>query len=322
MNGKTQIKGAAMLLLTAFIWGVAFVAQSKGMESVQAFTFNGIRMLLGAAVLIPVIIIRDAVTSKKLTTEQKAQKRKSDRKALLYGAILGVIFCIASNIQQHAFIYTTPGKIAFITALYIFFVPVLGLFVKKRTPLLTWLCVVLGFAGLYFLCVDPKDIGNINKGDLIAIGCAVVFAVHILAIERFTAKADGLRLSATQFLVGGVLSCILMFVFENPSVKAVQSAAVPLLYAGVLSCGVAYTLQVVGQKYTEATVASLLMCMESVFGVLASAVILGERLKVRELIGCGIMLAAIILSQVSESLSARAKAKSEAKIKANKEKTA
>ena len=189
---------------------------------------------------------------------------------------------------------------AFITALYIVFVPLLGLFVKKRTPLLTWLCVLMGFAGLYFLCVDPKDMGEFNKGDLLAIGCAAVFALHILLIEKFTAGSDGLRLSAMQFLVGGTLSGIAMFIFEEPKLSGIFDAAVPLLYAGVMSCGVAYTLQIIGQKYTEATLASLLLCMESVFGVLCAAVILGERLTLREVIGCAIMFAAIILSQFSQ----------------------
>ncbi|MBQ8119726.1 MAG: DMT family transporter [Ruminococcus sp.] len=302
MQGKTQLKGALILLLTALIWGVAFTAQSKGMQSVQAFTFNGIRMLMGAAVLTPLILVRDRLAAKKLTAQQRAQKKTADKKALLHGALLGVVFFTASNIQQHAFLYTQSGKIAFITALYIFFVPIFSLFIKKRTPLLTWLCVILGFAGLYFLCVDPKDMGDFNKGDLLAIGCAAVFAVHILMIEKFTAVSDGLRLSAMQFLVGGVMSCIAMFIFETPKISGIFDAAIPLLYAGILSCGAAYTLQIIGQKYTEATLASLLLCMESVFGVIAAAIILGERLSVREIIGCVIMFAAIILSQFSERL--------------------
>ena len=292
-----------MLLLTALIWGAAFTAQSKGMESVEAFTFNGIRMTLGAAVLFPCIIINDRLRVRKMTDRQREEKRLRDKNAVKYGCLLGIVFFAASNIQQHAFIYTSSGKIAFITALYIFFVPMLGLFIRKRTPLLTWLCVLLGFAGLYFLCVKPGEIGEINKGDLLALGCAAVFAVHILMIERFTAKADGLKLSAMQFLVGGTLSGIAMFIFEEPKLSGIFDASVPLLYAGVMSCGVAYTLQIIGQKYTEATVASLLLCMESVFGVIAAAIVLGERLSVRELIGCTIMFAAIILSQFSERLS-------------------
>jgi drug/metabolite transporter (DMT)-like permease len=303
MKQKTQLKGAVMLLLTALIWGMAFTAQSKGMESMGTFTFNAIRMLMGGAVLLPCILIRDRAVSKKLTPQQKLQKKQEDAKSVKYGVLLGVIFCVASNIQQHAFAYTSAGKIAFITALYIFFVPLLGLFVKKRTPLMTWLCVLMGFAGLYFLCVDPKDMGEFNKGDLLAIGCAAVFALHILTIERFTAKGDGLRLSAMQFLVGGALSGIAMFIFETPKLSGILDAAIPLLYAGIMSCGVAYTLQIIGQKYTEATVASLILCMESVFGVLTAAVILGERLSVREIIGCVIMFGAIILSQFSERLS-------------------
>ena len=302
MKNTTQLKGALLLLLTALVWGVAFTAQSKGMESVEAFTFNGIRMLMGSAVLAPFVILRDKLTCKKLTETQKAEKKRADKRALLHGALLGIVFFTASNIQQHAFLYTGSGKIAFITALYIFFVPMLGLFIKKRTPLLTWLCVVLGFAGLFLLCIDPKDMGEVNKGDLLAVACAAVFAVHILMIERFAAVSDGLRLSAVQFFVGGILSCAAMFIFEHPSLDGIFNAAAPLLYAGIMSCGVAYTLQIIGQKYTEATVASLLLCMESVFGVIAATIILGERLKGREIAGCIIMFSAIILSQFSQRL--------------------
>ena len=295
---KTQFKGAALLLLTAFIWGVAFVAQSVGMESVQAFTFSAVRMLMGAAALLPVIFIKDRITAKGMSGEQLCERRKNDKKTIVYGALLGVVFCLASNFQQHAFNYSDAGKIAFITAIYIFFVPLLGLFFKNKVTLLTWGCVAIGFVGLYFLCIDGQNLMSVNLGDIFALICAFWFAIHILLIEKFTVGTDGLKLSCVQFLVSGVLSSILMLIFETPSWSAIITAAVPLLYAGILSCGVAYTLQIIGQKYTESAMASLIMCMESVFAVVASSLLLHERMSTRETIGCIIMFVAIVIPNI------------------------
>jgi len=298
---KTQFKGVIMLLLTALIWGSSFVAQSVGMESVEAFTFNGIRTLMGAAVLVPVLLIRDKKDALRAPEVLDARK-KTYRHTFLYGLPLGVVLCLASNFQQFAFNYSTSGKIAFITALYMFLVPILGLVIRKRVPLLTWICVLIGFVGLGFLCVNPADITNINFGDILAAICAVFYAVQILMIERFSEHCDGILLSFTQFLVSGVISCILMFIFETPDPSAIMTAMIPLLYSGIMSCGIAYTLQIVGQKYTEATVASLLMSLESVFGVLCGALILHEVLVWNEILGCVIMFAAIVLSQLADRI--------------------
>ena len=296
---KTQLKGAAFLLLTAFIWGVAFVAQSVGMESVGGFTFSGVRMLLGATVLLPVIFIRDFFLVKKMSAEDLRRRKRDDRRTLVYGAILGVVFCLAANFQQFAFQYSEAGKIAFITAIYIFFVPLLGLFFKNKVPVLTWICVAVGFVGLYFLCIDGENLMAINLGDIFALICAFLFAIHILLIERFTAGIDGLKLSCVQFLVGGAISSVMMFIFEAPTWGAIVGAAAPILYAGILSCGLAYTLQIIGQKYTESATASLIMCMESVFAVVASAILLGERMSLRETLGCVIMFVAIMIPNVA-----------------------
>ncbi|MBR2302609.1 MAG: DMT family transporter [Clostridia bacterium] len=295
---KTQFKGVFLLLLTAFIWGVAFVAQSEGMEHIDAFTFSGIRMVFGVCVLLPFIVIRDKMQNKKLPCDKKI--RLFDKKLLVCGSLLGVVFFFACNLQQFAFYYTGAGKIAFITALYMFFVPVFGLFFKKRVPWLTWVCVGFGFVGLWFLCIDPGNLGGINVGDLLTMGCAIFFAVQILMIEKFAQQIDGVKLSCMQFIVAGTMSCICMFVFEQPSFVAIGNAIVPLLYAGIMSCGIAYTLQIVGQKFTESTIASLIMCMESVFAVLASAILLSEVMTTREVVGCVVMFVAIILSQLSE----------------------
>ena len=300
-----------MLLLTAFIWGSSFVAQSVGMESVDSFTFNGLRTLMGAAVLIPFILIRDKVNSKKTGAPSAEERKKADKKVVVYGAVLGVILCAASNFQQHAFNYSTAGKIAFITAFYMMFVPILGLIIRKKVPLVTWICVALGTVGLYFLCVGEEGIVGINFGDVLTLICSVIYAVHILAIEKFAADADPVKLSCVQFTVSGLISVILMFIFETPDPVAIRACIVPMLYSGIMSCGLAYTFQIVGQKYTESTVASLLMCMESVFGVLCSALLLQERLSGRELLGCGIMFLAIILSQLGDKITAAMKRKAE-----------
>lgn len=293
---KTQLKGIIILLIVALIWGSSFVSQSLGMESVDGFTFNGIRTLLGAVVLLPFILVKSKISDEK----SESRKKFLDKKTIIYGAILGVVFCIAGNFQQFAFYYSTSGKIAFITAMYMFFVPIIGLFLRKRIPFITWICVILGFVGLYFLCMKTASFGSINKGDILAFVCAIFFAIHILFVEKFSPEVDGVKLSFVQFMVSGIISCILMFIFENPQIESIKSAALPIMYSGILSCGVAYTLQIVGQKYCEATIASILMCMESVFAAICGAIILHESLSSREILGCVIMFTAIILSQLKD----------------------
>lgn len=302
---KTTPKGIILLTITAFIWGSSFVAQSVGMESIDAFTFNGIRSILGALSLVPVILIFDITAKKKAGIKELEEKRKKDRNALKYGIPLALIFCIASNFQQFAFYYSTSGKIAFVTAIYMFFVPMISVFMKKRVALLTWICVFFGFVGLYMLCIGGNGFDGINKGDLLALGCAFFYAIQIIMIDSLAPKCDGLKLSATEFGIAGIISIILMFIFETPEISSIKTATVPLLYSGLMSCGVAYTLQILGQKHADATVASLLMCMESVFAAICGAIILHERMTAIEILGCAIMLLAIILSQVSEMMSAK-----------------
>lgn len=309
MNEKksaTQIKGALLLLFTAFIWGISFVSQSVGMESVDAFTFIGIRTLLGAVTLLPVILISDLV---------KFHKIKFDVKALKYGVIIGVILCIATNLQQFAFYYSTAGKIAFITASYMFFIPIVGIFLKKKIHIITWLCVLLAFVGLYFLCFPSIKTAistgefSMNKGDFLTLICAVFFTAQILLIEKFGQSCDGIKMSFVQFLTAGLISFVLMWIFETPKWSSIKEAGIPILYAGILSCGMGYTLQIIGQKYCEATLASLLMSMESVFAVLASAILIHERLTGREIAGCSIMFSAILISQISDMIIARKKSR-------------
>lgn len=282
-----QMRNSLLLLLTAFIWGAAFVAQSVGGEAVGCFTFNGVRSLIGALVLLPVIWLMDA-------------KKKEDQKTLITGGICcGVMLCIASNFQQFGISFTTVGKAGFITAMYILIVPILGLFMKKKPGLQVWLGVVLAVMGLYLLCMTSESF-SLSKGDFLVLICAGFFSLHILIIDYFSPKVDGVRMSCIQFLVCGILSMVMAFIFETPEVSVILSGWLPILYAGVLSCGVAYTLQIVGQKNMDPTVASLILSLESVFSVLAGWLILNQTLSLRELSGCVLMFLAIILAQLPQ----------------------
>lgn len=281
------MRNSLLLLLTAFIWGAAFVAQSVGGEAVGCFTFNGVRSLIGALVLLPVIWLMDA-------------KKKEDQKTLIMGGICcGVMLCIASNFQQFGISFTTVGKAGFITAMYILIVPILGLFMKKKAGLQVWLGVVLAVMGLYLLCMTSESF-SLSKGDFLVLICAGFFSLHILIIDYFSPKVDGVRMSCIQFLVCGILSMVMAFIFETPEVSVILSGWLPILYAGVLSCGVAYTLQIVGQKNMDPTVASLILSLESVFSVLAGWLILNQTLSLRELSGCVLMFLAIILAQLPQ----------------------
>lgn len=305
-NIQTQPKGFFILLLTAFIWGTSFVSQSVGMESVDAFTFMAIRTLLGASVLLPFILIRDKVNSRSMSQSEIKQRKNQDKKTIKCGLILGLILCVATNLQQFAFYYSTAGKIAFITAMYMFFVPLIGLIFGKRIPLITWLCIVLGFIGLYFLSFSKGNgFSDLNKGDILAFFCAIFFCFQILLIEKYSQYCDGIKLSCVQFYTAGFITLILMFIFEKPQWHLIKAAAVPILYSGIMSCGLAYTFQIIGQKYCEATIASLLMCMESVFAAISAAIIIHEKMNGREIAGCVIMFAAILITQAADIIKNR-----------------
>lgn len=295
---RTSWRNPLLLLLTAVIWGVAFVAQSVGMDYIGPFTFNCVRSMIGGIVLIPCIRLLDRM--KNHGDERKKAffgEKKEEKRVLLTGGICcGAALFLASNLQQFGIKYTTVGKAGFITALYIVLVPVLGIFLKKAIGLKIWISVALAVAGLYLLCIT--DGFSIGKGDFLVLLCALVFSIHILVIDYFSPKTDGVRLSCIQFLVCGILSGIGMLLTESPGVTAILQAWMPVLYAGVMSCGVAYTLQIIGQKGMDPTVASLILSLESVVSVLAGWLLLGQKLSVRELSGCVLMFAAIILAQL------------------------
>lgn len=296
-------KNAAMLMLAAFIWGTAFVAQSMGMDYLGPFTFNGVRNFVGAAALLPCIWLLDRLNGRDAKKKEKGESAGGEepggRRDLILGGIsCGTMLFIAGSLQQVGLQYTTVGKAGFITACYIVLVPVCGIFLHKKIGGKVWIAVALSLVGLYLLCITEKL--TVGKGDILVFLCALVFTMHILVIDHFSPKADGVKMSCIQFLVCGILSLVPMFVLETPQVGALMKSWGPILYAGVLSSGVAYTLQIVGQKNVNPAVASLILSLESCFSVLAGWVVLGQRLSSREALGCVLMFAAIILAQLPE----------------------
>lgn len=306
-----------MLILTAMIWGLSFVAQKSGLDYIGPLAFNGLRTVIGGITLIPVIILLDRHKRNRRKTEgsaadadavslrEKHTANKQERKTLITGGICcGCALLVASNIQQIGLIYTTAGKSGFITAMYVVLVPILGLFLGRRIRPVIWLCVIASAAGLYLLCIPAGGgFGQINTGDIMTSGAALVFAIHIMIIDHFSPRVDGVKLSCLQFFVAGSLSLALIWLdpllgFELPSLHTLTAAWLPLLYSGVLSCGAAYTMQVVAQAKTDPAIASMIMCLESVFAVISGMIILGESMAMREVIGCLIMFAAIVVSQL------------------------
>lgn len=309
---KTQIKNSLLLLLTATIWGTAFVAQSVGMDYVEPFTFTFARSIIGGIVLIPCIWflrwLKERENKVSATTAEGVSdvtsgnvmgtKRTLITKVEWVGGIFcGLALCAASNFQQIGISFTTVGKAGFITALYVVIVPIMGLFFKKRVSFVVWICVVLSVVGLYLLCMTEGSL-TLAYGDLLVLICAILFSIHIMVIDYFSPKGDGVVMSCIQFFVCGIVSGIIMLFVETPSIENMMAAAMPILYAGVLSSGVAYTLQIVGQKDMNPTVASLILCLESVVSALAGWLILNEALTTRELFGCVLMFAAIVLAQL------------------------
>ncbi|MGN1413289.1 MAG: DMT family transporter [Anaerovoracaceae bacterium] len=294
-----KMKSNILLLLTAFIWGSAFVAQKSGMDYIEPFTYNGIRTFIGGLVLIPVIIFFTKKNNRQNGTEEKVFDFEKDKTAIIGGICCGLALFVASSLQQFGVSYTTAGKAGFITTLYVVFVPILSLLLRKKVRPIMWVCVALGAVGLYLLCMTDASF-SLQFGDMLVLLCAVAFAVHILVIDHFSPKADGVKISCVQFLVSGVLGIICMFIFETPDLGNILACWLPILYAGVLSCGVAYTLQVVAQADADPTAASLILCLESVFAVISGAILLHESMSPRELMGCAVIFAAVIISNLPE----------------------
>ena len=272
-----KLRNSLLLLLTATIWGVAFVAQSVGMQYVGPMTYVCSRSIIGGVVLLPVIAVLNRNSS--IHSGETPQERRKGRKILLIGgACCGLILSIASTTQQIALLYIPVGKAGFLTACYILIVPLLG---------------------LYFLCMAGGSFG-FAKGDLIGLSCALLFSIHITVIDHFSPMVDGVKMSCIQFFFCAILSGIGMLIFEQPSFANILAAWKPILYAGAMSSGVGYTLQIVGQKGMNPAVASLIMSLESVISVIAGWLILGQALSGREIFGCVLMFGAIVLAQLPE----------------------
>ena len=313
-----KLRNTFFLFLTAMIWGAAFVAQSVSMDYIGPFTFICLRSVIGGLFLIPVIIVLDGIRRKsqnesanvvssentlhniEMDIEKEEKQRLSwKNKQLIEGGIVcGILLFFANCFQQTGIQYTTVGKAGSITTFYIIIVPLIGLFFKKYCGILTWIGVVIALAGLYFLCITQKL--TIQRGDALILCCSVLYAGQILAIDHYNPFVDGVKMSCIQFLTGGVLGAVFMFLFENPSVAMILSAAGPILYTGIMSTGVGYTLQIVGQKGLNPTVAALILSLESVFSALSGYVFLHQVLTTRELIGCVLMFIAIVLAQLPD----------------------
>lgn len=281
-----HFKNHFLLLLTAFIWGCAFVAQSTGMQYVGPFTFTALRSYLGGLVLLPLIYFFDHTMNFK------------DKKLWIGGILCGIVLGLASDFQQIGIQYTTVGKAGFITALYIIIVPFLGLFLGKKLSPKIGISVILAVVGLYLLCMTKSL--TLSTGDLLVFVCAFIFAVHILVIDHYSPLVDGVKMSCIQFFTCAIMNTIPMLLVEDVSVSHIIAGSAPILYAGLLSSGAGYTLQIIGQKDMNPTVASILLSMESVFSVLAGWVILGQSLSIREGIGCICMFIAIIIAQLPD----------------------
>ena len=300
MNMKKQLRGSALLVLATIIWGSEFVTQSVGMEHICPFTFQAVRCFLAVLGLVPVILVSDRFKKDGKTFLQ----RWADPKLWKTGLLCGIPLFLACNLQQVGLIDTDAGKSGFLTAMYIVIVPIIGIFLKRKPSILMPISVALAVVGLYFLsCVG---VTKIIAGDLLTLGCALMFAVQITFIDLYASSLDALRLNTVQALVCSVLSAMLMMLFENPTATGILHAALPLAHTGFLSMGAAYALQIVGQRHLEPTAASLIMSLESVFAVIFAMMILGETMTTWETIGCVLLFIAVILSQIPIKQKAKA----------------
>lgn len=293
MTYMQRIKGSLILILTAIVWGSGFVAQSAGMEYIGANTFNGIRMLIGSFVLLP-IAFRKPKNNPTAKTENNKELLKS-------GIICGIILCAASTIQTWGLAFTTPGKSGFITAMYMIFVPIISIFLGKKITVRTIVCAFIALCGMYMLCMTGNQ-GRINFGDILTLICAVLFSIHIIFVDNLSSDVNAIKFASLQFFVCGIINIVLMFLIENPSIEIIKQCTVPILYSGLFACGIGYTLQPIGQRYAEPTAASIMMSLESVFALIFGIIILHDSPTVLELLGCVVMFVAIIIIQLPDNL--------------------
>ena len=298
---KKQLQGSLLLVLATLIWGSTFVAQSTGMDHIGPFTFLAIRNIMGAVFLFLLSLITDRFAKDRKTPKEKWMNPKLWKAAFLCGTPLFV----AAALQQMGMVSTDPGKSGFLTAMYIVFVPIFGIFLKRKPSKWIPVSVILGVMGLYFLsCVG---VTSISASDLLLIGCAIVYAIQILCVDLFGLELDSVRLNCLCCAITFVLATIVTIFVEAPTWEAVNNCWGPLLYAGILSSGIAFTLQMAGQKHVEPSTASLLMSLESVFAVLSGWIVLGDLLSTYETIGCILIFIAIMLSQIPDKKKEKSK---------------
>lgn len=289
------IRGEIFLIITAIIWGTSFVAQRVGMEYIGPFTFTATRFLIGTLSLVPIILLM----SKLNGNVDKEDKAGNNKDLLIGGFACGIALFFGISFQQVGLQYTTAGKAGFITALYIVLVPIFGLFLNKKVSKRVWFGLGLAVIGLYLLCVTEGF--SISKGDLIVLCGTVFWAIHILIIDHFAPKVDGLKMSFIQFFTAGILSIITALLTETIQISAIVSSAGPILYTGIVVVGIAYTFQIFGQKGANPTASAIILSMESVFAVLSGMILLREVMSAKEIIGCVLMFIAVILTQIEPS---------------------
>ena len=302
-----------MLLLGSVVWGAAFVAQRVGMDHLGPFSFNGIRMLLAGVVMIPVTALierKNALRNRQSDSTAELMDRREDETQRVdpkdqrrAGLLCGFMLFAASSLQQMGLVTTTAGKAGFITALYVVLVPVAAWLLFKKNPgRIIWLGVALAVFALYLLCM-PAGGFSLQSGDLLLLGCAACYTVQILCVDYYAPKVSSVRLARDEFLITGVLSMLIAVFTETIAWEGIREALIPILYSGIMSGAAGFTLQIIGQRDTDPTIASLLMCLESVFAVLTGAIVLGEKMTVRETAGCILMFSAVILAQLSPVIS-------------------
>ena len=300
---QNKVKGFIILLITSIVWGFAFVAQDQAAEHLQPFSVNAIRCVVGAITLLPILIF-SSLRNKTPIIEKDKKKRKD---LIVAGLLCGTFLCISMNLQQFGIsLYpsdaATSGRSGFITALYVVLVPIAGVFLKKKLGFNTLISVLLATIGMYLLCLS-NGLKHIYLGDLVVLGSAIGFTLQILCIDKYSSLVDGIKLSAMQFLICGIFSTILMFIFETPTIENIKASLLPILYLGVVSCGIGYTTQIIGQQYSQRpTLDSIIMSLESVFAVIGGAIILQEHLLINEIIGCIVMFIAIIFAQLPTNI--------------------
>lgn len=301
---RGQARSNLLLLMTAIIWGSAFIAQSKGADVIGPFTFNTVRYALAVVTLLPVIYIFSRKRNRENTVDQNIPKANGTKTLIIGGIATGIALFTASSLQQYAMAFTTAAKAGFITTLYVILVPIVGIFLKKKIRPIIWFCALLAVIGLYLLSIKPGTF-SISRGDFFVLLCALAFTGHILIIDYFSPKTDGVKLSCIQFAVVSIASFVAMIMTETFVLSEVLDAIIPLLYTGVLSSSVGYTCQIIAQKKADPVISSLILSLESVFAAIFGALILHESMSGREITGCAIMFVAIIIAQLPEKKNRR-----------------